>query len=237
MSNDDLEERDADQGSTATRFPVVLLLDVSGSMEKSGALAELNRGAQALFDAIRADPRSHAAAEVAILAFAGKAAVVLPFTNPVPRRPPPLMARLNGALPEGTDLGAAVGQALALLEKHQAELRKRGSFYRPLLVLLTDGLPQSRALPKELVRAAHLSAAACRRKAEASELTVVALGVGPRADLDALAPFTPAGEPPRRLDTAHIDRLFRLVSSMMVGVSTGRVRREAPLDLSWLPTL
>ncbi len=231
----DLEERDEDQGSTATRFPVVLLLDVSGSMEKRGALAELNKGVATMFGAIRANPLSHAAAEVALLAFAGQCATVLPFTNPIPARPPALLARMNEALPEGTNLAAAVSKALDLIDEHRTTLKARGSFYRPMLVLLTDGLRQSRELPAELVRATRAAAERCRREAKAGLLTAVALGVGDKVDLGALGPFTSGHPSPRRLGTTQIDKLFRLVSDMMVGVSMGSVRREAPLDLGWLP--
>ena len=62
----------------ANRVPITLCLDVSGSMSGE-PIAELNKGVELFFDALRSDPVANASAEVAIVAFADRAEVMLDF--------------------------------------------------------------------------------------------------------------------------------------------------------------
>jgi uncharacterized protein YegL len=232
---DEFQDYELTPGPRVVRFPVVMLLDVSGSMVKSGSLAALNAAVKEFFELVHADLRAEAATDLALVAFAGAAKVVLDFTNPIPAEPPTL-AHLQGDLPEGTDLAEAVGTGLAQLDRRTAAYREAGAnAHKPLLVLMTDALPQSRKLAAAFTAKQAAAADRCRDAAEKRDLHLAAVGVGAQADLKALAAFTASFRPPRRVEEARLGEFLGSLSRSLVAVSRHGVKDGGPLDDALAP--
>ena len=116
------------------RCPCVLLLDVSGSMG-GRPLEELNAGLATFRDELSSDALAMKRVEVAIVTF-GPVKVEMPFTTASSFYPPALQSQGD------TPTGAAITQALTLVEDRKRDYKSNGiSYYRPWVFLITDGQP------------------------------------------------------------------------------------------------
>lgn len=116
------------------RCPCVLLLDTSGSMQGS-PIAQLNEGVAAFKNEIMADSMALKRVEVAVITF-GPVRVESQFQTVDQFIPPTLVSSGD------TPMGAAIDQALALVEQRKQAYREGGiAYYRPWIFLLTDGAP------------------------------------------------------------------------------------------------
>jgi len=145
-----------------TRLPVCLCVDVSYSMnaivsgetkptgelyEKDGkkweiveggttAIQELQKGIDYFFDAIKNDEIARYSAEVSIVAFNDNVQTILEFSNIDRQEVPKLTA--SGS----TCMGLGVETTLENLNKRMREYSDKGvDYYKPWLVLMTDGEP------------------------------------------------------------------------------------------------
>ena len=124
------------------RCSIVLILDVSASMY--GAPMDTLNQALAKFGAIiREDSVTALRADVAIVVFAGKAGVLLDFTNGTDFNPPLLDTRTNNHLGFGTNFNDGISLALDIIEDRKQSYRDGGiAYYRSLAYFLTDGAGQ-----------------------------------------------------------------------------------------------
>ena len=159
------------------RCPCVLLLDTSGSMndekpvsapispiqklihdgkhkEFTRPIDELNAGLKAFRSELMIDELAVKRVEVSLVTF-GPVRLLSDFQAPDLFRPPVLKAEGD------TPLGAAIEQAIALVNQRKAAYRQNGiSYYRPWIFLITDGEPtDSWQRAAELVRAGEQSKA------------------------------------------------------------------------------
>ena len=159
------------------RCPCVLLLDTSGSMADERQVAqalspvqkllsnslvaravkpidELNAGLAAFRYELLADELAVKRLELALVTF-GPVRLLSDFQAPDLFRPPVLKAEGD------TPMGAAIEQAIALVNQRKAAYRHNGiSYYRPWIFLITDGEPtDSWQHAAELVRAGEQSKA------------------------------------------------------------------------------
>lgn len=117
------------------KCPVVILCDVSISMEGS-PIAELNKGLQAFERDVQEDDICKARLDVAVLSFGSSAKVEHDFALMDEYGMPRLM--VNGT----TNLEAGMRTAMEKLDDRKSWYRStRQTFYRPYIILITDGMP------------------------------------------------------------------------------------------------
>jgi uncharacterized protein YegL len=116
------------------RCPCLLLLDVSGSMSGE-PITELNEGLKAFRDQLLADPLASKRVEVACITF-GPVNVATEFETASVFQPPWLRALGD------TPMGSAITSGVELVRLRKEAYRSNGiAFYRPWIVLITDGAP------------------------------------------------------------------------------------------------
>ena len=151
-------------------LPVYVLIDVSESMV-GDAMRQLEDGLARLSDTLKTIPEALESAKVSIIAFAGKAKVITPMVEVAHLYPPRLP--VGG----GTALGAALDLLMERIDKDvtTASDGRKGD-WKPIVFLMTDGVPTDNAAP-----------AIARWKADyARRASLVAISIGARADLKAL---------------------------------------------------
>ncbi len=159
--------------------PVVLAVDISGSMEESGAIAELNQGLVEFGKALQEDSQAYGRAEVCIIAFNSNVETVVGFRPAEEYAAPTLSA--SGL----TSMNSAILAALDALEQRKAEYKSSGiSWYRPWLFLLTDGLPTDNEKRSEAV--SRLQDYIRNKK-----VVYIPMGIGPGASITTLQEYYP----------------------------------------------
>ena len=192
------------------RCPCVLLLDVSHSM--SGApIEELNKGLAQFHEELASDALAMKRVELAIVTF-GPVKVEVPFTSASLFSPPALR-------PQGdTPMGAAIEQALALVDERKNDYRSNGiSYYRPWVFLITDGGPTDPW--------SHVGAIIKEGEA-AKKFAFFAIGVQ-GANMDALSQLS--SRQPLSLQGLKFRELFSWLSSSLRSVSRSTPGADVPL--------
>lgn len=193
------------------RCPCLLLLDVSGSMN-GRPLDELNAGLMTFRDELAADALAMKRVEVGIVAF-GPVRVESPFTGASTFYPPTLRAQGD------TPMGAAITQALKMVEDRKLEYRASGiSYYRPWVFLITDGVPTD---------SWEAAAAAVREGETSKKFAFFAIGVK-AADLNILRQISV--REPLSLDGLKFRELFSWLSSSLRSVSRSTPGTDVQLE-------
>ncbi len=197
-----------------TRCPVILLLDVSGSMSGE-PIQELNRGLAAFKEDVVKDSQAALSVEVAIVTFGSSVQLTQDFVNIEHFTPPQLKA--DGLTP----MGEAIESGLNLLENRKKTYKDNGIlYYRPWVFLITDGVPTDKA---KLNNAAQLL-----KKAESKKrLCFFSVGVQ-GADFNVLRQLS-TKHPPVMLNGLDFRSLFVWLSTSMKRVSSGKVGEAVAL--------
>jgi len=182
------------------RCPCLLLLDVSGSMA-GPPIAELNAGLRTFREELLADELAAKRVEVACVTF-GPVEVATDFEPAALFQPPWLHA--SGETP----MGEAILRATDLVRERKQRYRANGiPFYRPWILLLSDGAPTDE----------WAEASARVKDGEASRsFAFFAVAVG-GASLDVLRQLSV--REPLRLAELRFVRLFQWLSNSMRSVS------------------
>jgi uncharacterized protein YegL len=199
----------------AARCPCILLLDTSQSMEGE-PIRLLNEGVKTLIDEIMADDQASLSVEICIITFGGRVSKVCDFG---------LAHRI--ALPKleaagSTPMGDAVKLGLGELADRIFQYSEKGiSRYRPLVVLMTDGMPtgsDGKFDPGYKNDAKVLRAASMRPHKDATGVRVCTVAIGEKANKSILAEFGNPSEPPIAVDPKEFRKLFRWVSVYLADV-------------------
>ena len=195
------------------RCPIVLILDISASM-KGHRIKTVNQALTKFRDIIREDSVTALRADVAIVAFAGKAWVTLDFTNGADFEPPVLSADSGYTRDSGTNYSNAINLALDITEARKQSYRDGGvAYYRSLAYFLTDGEPLDKG--RDLNRAAA-------RLSEVEEnrgIAFFAFQVGGKVTKE-LANLAPSNRPPVELkNMEQLDGSIQWLSRSVAAVS------------------
>jgi uncharacterized protein YegL len=193
------------------RCPCILLLDVSGSMN-GRPLDELNAGLVTFRDELTGDALAMKRVEVGIITF-GPVNVEAPFISASAFYPPTLQAQAD------TPMGAAITQAINMVEDRKRDYRSNGiSYYRPWVFLITDGAPTD---------SWQSAAAAVREGESAKKFAFFAIGVQ-GANMDILRKISV--REPLSLDGLKFRELFSWLSSSLRSVSRSTPGTDVPLE-------
>ena len=187
------------------RAPLAVICDTSISMA-GPALGELQRGLALLFASIAGDDLASLRVDGTVIRCGGTVETIVPFGAVEPGATPVIPPLVAGGQ---TPLGQAVRHAIASINARRAEYRRCAlASFRPLVVIESDGAPNDE----------NWEAAAAELRALAERgWSVVAVGVGPHADLATLQKFCVL--PVRRLEATNLTDLFKWVSDSMRAVS------------------
>ena len=196
------------------RCACVLLLDVSGSMS-GRPITALNEGLSAFAADLAGDALASQRVEVAVVTFGGEVTVVQDFVTASVFEPRKLQST------GGTPMGAAIEQAISMVEQRKERYRENGIvYYRPWVFMITDGEPTDRW---------EDAAAKVRDAEQANGLAFFAVGVD-GANFDVLSKI--AVRPPLKLQGLQFVELFVWLSRSQRAVSTSK-----PGDQTALPTV
>ena len=216
--NDYAEETTLDVTNPAPRCPVVLLLDVSGSMS-GAAIEELRAGVRQFLDETSDDETASMSVELEIVTFGGRAAVAAPFApvSAISGNPPRLEA----------DGGTPLGEALALAERELKERRRlyrnKGiSSYKPWVILMTDGQPNDDW--REAARS-------MRSQGEQKRLQYIGIGIGDDADFGTLREILPEHPGPVKLKGLCFKEFFSWLTDSLKSVSASSVADQDKIRL------
>ena len=197
------------------RCPCILLLDTSGSMQGE-AINSLNEGLDTFKQELNQDNLAKKRVEVAIVSFNSEVEVVQDFVTADEFEPPTLKA--YGL----THMGAAILQALDMLEIRKAQYRAHGvAYYRPWLFLITDGEPQGES-------DSVVEQAAQRLKDDEANKRVTFFAVGVEAaNMTRLSQISTPH--PLKLKGLNFKELFIWLSASMQLVSQSQLNEQLPL--------
>ena len=119
------------------RCPVLIIADCSGSMT-GRPIDAMNQGVDDLYRAIVEDEIARNRVEVALLSFSTEAQVERDFGTVSDE------GRTRMAARGATNMHLAIQQGCDLLEERKEQYRRNGApYFRPIMVLFSDGLPTS----------------------------------------------------------------------------------------------
>jgi len=202
------------------RCPVLIIADCSGSMA-GRAIDAMNRGVDDLYQAIVDDEIARNRVEVALLSFSTEARVEQDFSTIGERRKTNM--RAGGA----TNMHLAIQQGCDLLESRKEQYRSGGvPYFRPIMVLFSDGLPTS---PRGEMEQANQRLVDMESD---SRLTIFKVGVNADAvqAMTRVLPNPNSSFQPQQLDNLRFSDFFVWLSRSVSAIS-----RSTPGDVVNLP--
>ena len=205
------------------RCPCLLLTDCSGSMT-GDPIRELNQGLEVFQEQVQNDPLASLRVEVAVITFGGDARLKSDFQTVDLFDPPRLSA--DG----GTPMGQAIRMGVEALETRKAEYKTNGiQYYRPWILLITDGAPTD-----DWQSAAHQ----VHQGESEKKFSFFAVGVE-GACMDTLRQIAPPNRPPLMLKGLQFGSMFTWLSASLRRVADSQTGGEqvalAPID-GWAQT-
>ena len=184
--------------------PLILLLDVSGSMEKDNKIGQLNEGLRVFKEEILKDDLASRRIDVTIVTFGDRVSLASDFTPITEFYPPVLHA---GGL---TAMGEAILTSIDIVEQRKNQYKNQGiDYFRPWVFMITDGEPSDMS-PGDTTWNRVISAL---HGAEANnKLLFFSVGIDP-ANIDILKQITPPARVPIKLRPGNFAEMFQWLSN------------------------
>lgn len=189
-----------------------LLLDTSRSM-RGAPIRALEKGLAEYRAYLAGDAEAKLIVETCVITFSDEAKVVHPFSG-VDAMPESFALSAGG----WTSLGAAIDLGLAQVEERKALYRDEGvDYYRPFLVVITDGAPT------DLKGQARFDACAQKLQQAAKDRKVIPLlfGTG-NANFEKLKALGGPGATVAGIDGARFGEFFQWLSKSVSGLKDSR---------------
>lgn len=197
----------------ATRIPVCLVLDTSGSMSGE-PIVKLRKALKSFITDILQNDVSKAATDLAVITFGSKVLTLSDFQNVKPG------LEIEFAAGGKTPLGEAIGLANQLVARRTALYQGTGvEYHKPWVVLLTDGAPTD---------SIESSVAETIRAIENNKINFFPVAVGEYADMDVLKRFSP-NRAPLVLAELKFNEFFSWLSESVQRVSESMPGEEIKL--------
>lgn len=192
-----------------TRTPVLLALDISGSMSVREKITQLNYGKRNIMKELRGDRRANNSCDFAAVTFNDEVTEVQPFT-PLPECPDLPDFQADGR----TKLAEAVRKALEMIDAQEQSYRSSDmKCHCPMLWIMTDG--RSVGEKEEMVQEVVKETA---NRVQAGTLKVYAMAIGDDADIETLKALANGAEP-LQVGDHEITRAMREISNSVISVS------------------
>lgn len=206
--------------NTASRVPVCLCLDVSGSM--SNCIGELQEGVKQFYDAVRKSDTARLSCEISIVTFDSYVNILEDFSLVDKKKNPRFTA--SGS----TNMTDGILKALELLDERKKDYNRNGIHYhQPWLVIMSDGAPND---PQSVERVQ----AVIRDMENNKKLVVFAIGIGNYADMEVLNNFSKRGA--KALKGFNFEGFFEWLGKSVSIVSQSKVGEKVNLDMTDLDT-
>jgi len=194
------------------RAPVVLVLDTSGSMAGT-KIRELSAGLQTFHQALQNDDTAALSVEISLVTFGPTVQQMHDFSTAFDFKLP--LFEASGVTP----MGEALEYALKKLEDRKRIYREQGiPYYRPWLVLITDGVPTD-------LEKLNQVAFALKKAENEQKLSTFIIGVE-GADMTILSEIAPPQRAPLMLQGLNFRELFLWLSASMQSVSRSQGSHE-----------
>jgi uncharacterized protein YegL len=195
-----------------------LVLDTSRSM-RGEKIRNLEAGVKAYREHLTGDELAKDSVETAVITFDNEARVVHSFSNVEEMPEIPLKAQ------GWTAMGAAIDKAIELLEERKAYYKEEGvDYYRPFLVLITDGGPTDMKGEKLQEYAKKIQDGAKNKK-------FYPLFFGTKtANFDKLKELVGDAGAVAGIDGVRYDEFFQWLSRSMSGVADSRPGETVHLE-------
>ena len=183
--------------ASARPLPVILLVDVSGSMDANGKITAVNRAVSEMLESFQEGDNNRVEIQVAVITFGGNSAVLYQDLRPASE------IRWNDMKASGkTPMGAAFKLVTELIEDRQ-KIPSRA--YTPSIILISDGISTDEwEIPLKALLASERASKAAR----------FAMSIGDDANQETLKIFLSGSG--NKLQFAHeaaeIQKFFRWVT-------------------------
>lgn len=208
MSDYDITEEDLAENITK-RLPCVLCIDTSGSMSRGTSnglsrIDNLKNGIRLLFENIRNDETAHDSVELAIVSFSSYVQVISEFSTIDNKNLDDIIYRIeaNGR----TNMGEGARKSLELIKERKQQYREnRIDYWRPWLILMSDGRPTDNvtAIQEEI-----------KNEESAKGLTIFQILIGNENGIETLNGFSNQHKA-KQLSETKFEEFFEWLSNSM----------------------
>lgn len=200
----------------AKMLPVILLLDVSGSMSYDGKIQELNNSVKEMIESFKKEQIIQAEIYVSVITFGS---VVNVHTELTPAKEIDFQDIKPGGM---TYMGRALDVAYDMIENRKNVPKNA---FRPVVVLLSDGAPNDENWENKLEK--------FTTEGRSSKCDRWSLAIGADADVDMMKRFLdhPEKEVCYVEDAADMHKFFRFIASITIQRSTSKNPNRVPDDL------